>query len=298
MLAGASPSLGPGPARATARRAYPGRVGGRRGASWTTGPGGSGDEAAPPPSVQQDPDDRQGWTVVVGGVPSSYVHLADPTRLDFEYVRWTGDLLDVLAPEGQPLHCVHIGGAGCTLPRYVAATRPGSRQVVLESDADVVALARERFGYSRRSGFRLRVADGLEGLAALADGAWDVVVRDAFVGAVTPHHLTTTAFLSEVARVLAPGGVYVANIADVPGLGLTRREVATARTVLDQVALVGETQHLRGRRYGNVLLVASRTALPVAALTRRVVSGPVPARVVPPADAAAMAAGAPVLDPT
>ena len=49
-----------------------------------------------------------------------------------------------------------IGGAGCTLPRYVAARRPGSRQVVLEHDADVVALARETFGYNRRSGFRLK----------------------------------------------------------------------------------------------------------------------------------------------
>ena len=247
--------------------------------------------------MEPDPDDPQGWTVVVGGVPSSYVHLGDPARLDFEYVRWTGDLLDVMAPEGQPLRCVHIGGAGCTLPRYVAATRPGSRQVVLESDPDVVELARERFGYSRRSGFRLRVADGLDGLAGLNDGEWDVVIRDAFAGPTTPEHLTTTRFVAEVARVLAPGGVYVANVADVPGLGLTRREVATARTVLGQVALVGETQHLRGRRYGNVLLIASWAPLPVAALTRRVVSGPVPARVVPPEAAAALAAGARVIEP-
>ena len=62
------------------------------------------------------------------------MHLDDPTRLEFEYVRWTGDLLDVLAPEGEPLHTVHVGGAGCTLARYVAATRPRSRQVVLEND--------------------------------------------------------------------------------------------------------------------------------------------------------------------
>jgi spermidine synthase len=275
-------------------------VAGRQGAGWTTGPRDRpGSEAGPPapPSVEADPDDPQGWTVIVGGVPSSYVHLGDPTRLDFEYMRWTGDLLDVLADANQQLHCVHIGGAGCTLPRYVAATRPGSRQVVLESDPDVVRLARERFGYSRRSGFRLRVADGLEGLASLADGGWDVVVRDAFAGAVTPPHLTTTRFVSEVARVLAPGGVYVANVADVPGLGLTRREVATARTVFDQLALVGETQHLRGRRYGNVLLLASRAPLPLTALTRRVVSGPVPARVVPPADVLALASGAPVIEP-
>ena len=245
--------------------------------------------------MERDHDDPMGCTVMVDGVPSSYVHLSDPTRLEFEYVRWIGDLLDVLAPDADPLHCVHVGGAGCTLPRYVAARRPGSRQVVLESDGDVVALAREAFGYSRRSGFRLREADGLAGLSALADGAWQVVVRDAFAGDTTPAHLTTTTFLAEVARVLRADGVYVANIADRPGLGLTRTEVATALTVFRHVLLIGETQHLRGKRYGNVVLAASRRPLPVSELTRRVVSGPVPTRVVPPKQAAAMAAGAAVL---
>jgi spermidine synthase len=234
---------------------------------------------------------------VVGGVPSSYVHLGDPTRLDFEYVRWTGDLLDVLAPQAQVLHTVHIGGAGCTLARYVAATRPRSRQVVLESDPAVIELVRQAFGFSRRSGFRLRLADGLEGLRTLTEGQWDVVVRDAFAGATTPEHLTTTTFVQQVARVLAPGGVYVANIADRPGLGLTRREVATALTAFAHVLLVGETQHLRGRRYGNVVLAASSAPLPVAELTRRVASGIVPARVVPPDDAAALASGAAPIPP-
>lgn len=246
-------------------------------------------------SVQRDRDDPSGLTVVVDGVPSSYVHLDDPGRLEFEYVRWVGDVLDVLAPDGQPLHSVHVGGAGCTLARYVAARRPGSRQVVLENDADVVEVARETFGYSRRSGFRLRVADGLDGLADLASGAWDVLIRDAFACDVTPSHLTTAGFVSEVARVLAPDGVYLANVADRPGLGLTRSEVATALTRFRHVLLLGETQHLRGRRYGNVVLAASREPLPVAELTRRVVSGPVPARVVPPKQAAALAAGAPVI---
>ncbi len=249
-------------------------------------------DPAAPPAVVQDVDDPQGWTVVVGGVPSSYVHLGDPTRLEFEYVRWAGDLIDVMAADGEPVHTVHVGGAGCTLARYVAATRPRSRQVVLENDPAVIALARETFGFSRRSGFRLREADGLEGLRGLPDGGFDLLLRDAFAGDTTPHHLTTTSFVGQVARVLAADGVYVANVADRPGLGLTRREVATAAAVFGHVALVGETQHLRGRRYGNVLLVASRRALPVAELTRRVVSGPVPARVVPPADVRAMAAGA------
>lgn len=244
------------------------------------------------PQVVVDRDDPQGFTMVVGGVPSSYVHLGDPLRLEFEYVRWAGDLIDVLRPAGDPMHAVHVGGAGCTLPRYVAATRPRSRQVVLENDPAVIELARSTFGYSRRSGFRLREADGLAGLAPLEDGSFDVVVRDAFTGDTTPAHLQSAVFVAEVARVLAPDGVYVANVADRPGLGLVKREVATASTLFTQVALVGETQHLRGRRYGNVLLIASRRPLPIADLTRRVVSGPVPARVVPPADVRALASGA------
>ena len=243
-------------------------------------------------SVEVDGDDPRGYTMYVGGVASSYVHVDDPTRLDFEYVRWIGDLVDVLGAPGEPLHTLHIGGAGCTLPRYVAATRPRSRQIVLENDPAVIALARETFGYSRRSGFRLREADGLEGLATLDAAAFDLVVRDAFVGDSTPPHLASAAFVRAVSRVLVADGVYVANIADRPGLGLARREVATAAALFGQVALVGETQHLRGRRYGNVLLIASRRPLPIADLTRRVVSGPVPTRVVPPAEVRSLAAGA------
>lgn len=248
------------------------------------------------PEVVVDRDDAQGFTMVVGGVPSSYVHLGDPLRLEFEYVRWVGDLLDVLRPVGDPLHTVHVGGAGCTLARYVAATRPGSRQVVLENDAAVIALARSTFGYSRRSGFRLREADGLSGLAALADASYDVVVRDAFAGDTTPAHLMSAGFVGECARLLTGEGVYVANIADRPGLGLVKREAATASAFFAYLALVGETQHLRGRRYGNVLLIASRRPLPIGDLTRRVVAGPVPARVVPPSGVTALMAGAQPFD--
>src|SRR5690606_11339117 len=62
-----------------------------------------------------DRDDPEGRFVYVNGVPSSYVHLGDPTILSFEYVRWIGDLLDVFAPAGERLRVAHLGGAGCTL---------------------------------------------------------------------------------------------------------------------------------------------------------------------------------------
>ncbi len=267
---------------------------GRRG---TRPPGGGTDGAAAASSERvvlvPDGDGRGGWTVVVDGVPSSHLDLADPTRLDFEYMRWIGDLLDVLDPG--PLRVAHLGGAGCTLARYVEATRPGSAQVVLEVDAEVIAVVRAATGLRSSRRLRVRQADAREGLAAFADGGLDVVVRDAFADGQVPAHLTTDGFLREVRRVLAPGGVYVANVADRPPMSLARAEAATARSVLGHVALAAEPAQFKGRRYGNVVLAAADVPLPVAGWGRRLASGAVRARLVEGDGVAGLAARATVL---
>jgi SAM-dependent methyltransferase len=238
-----------------------------------------------------DGDGRRGWTLVVNGVPSSHVDLDDPTRLDFEYVRWFGDVLDVLAVEGDPLGVVHLGGAGCTVARYVAATRPGSRQVVLEVDAALLELARRAFGVRSSPALRLVAGDARAGLGGLRPAGYDVVIRDAFSGASVPGHLTTAEFLDEVRRVLAPGGVYLANLADDPRLSAARREAATALGSFAHVALVAEPGQLHGRRYGNVVLVASDDDLPEEPLGRRLASGAVRARLLTTDEVRSFASG-------
>ncbi|PSL04238.1 hypothetical protein CLV30_106244 [Haloactinopolyspora alba] len=229
-----------------------------------------------------DRDDPGGWSVLVNGAPSSYVHLDDPTRLDYEYMQWTGHVLDAIGEAGTPVRAVHVGGAACTLARYVAATRPGSRQTVFEVDAALVTLMRQAFALRSVPGLRLRTGDGLQGLAGLDDGGADVVVRDAFDGARVPRHLTTVRFHAEVARVLTEDGVYVGNVADTSDVRESRAEAAAAAAVFEQVALVAEPGQLRGRRYGNVVIVASRAPLPEDVLVRRLAGGAVRARYVPP----------------
>ncbi|WP_203230761.1 spermidine synthase, partial [Agromyces humi] len=80
-----------------------------------------------------------GLTLLVDGTAQSHVDPADPTRLFFEYVRRLGHVLDAVAPEGEPIRVLHLGGGAMTLPRYVAATRPGSHQLVVELDPEVAA---------------------------------------------------------------------------------------------------------------------------------------------------------------
>ncbi|MYW28536.1 spermidine synthase-like protein, partial [Streptomyces sp. SID2119] len=73
-----------------------------------------------------DVDRDRAWLLTVDEAPQSYVDLDDPTYLEFEYVRRLAHVLDCAAPEDAPLDVLHLGGGALTLPRYVAATRPGS----------------------------------------------------------------------------------------------------------------------------------------------------------------------------
>ncbi len=241
----------------------------------------------------RDLDRPNAWELSVAGVPQSYVDLDDPTHLDFAYVRLLGDLLDLLADPAAPLTVLHLGGGACTLPRYVAATRPGSRQLVVEIDPALVALVRERLG---TPGFRVRVGDAREELARLTPAASDVVVGDVFGGARIPEHLTTLEHAQAVRRVLRPGGAYALNVGDGGGLAFARGQVATLRAAFGHVLLAADPGVLRGRRFGNLVLAASDAPLPEEPLRRRAASRAAgPARVLAGDKLAAWAGGAAVV---
>jgi spermidine synthase len=225
--------------------------------------------------------DRDGsWQLMLDGVPQSHVDLVDPTHLEFEYIRRMGHVLDLTADHGQALDVVHLGGGALTLARYVAVTRPGSRQRVVELDEALTDLVRRELPLPRTARVRVRAADAREGLAALPAASADVVLVDVFAGARTPAHLTTVEFATDIARVLRPGGVTAWNVSDGPPLRFVRAEAATLRAVFANVALLAEPGTLRGRRFGNSVAVASDAELPIAALTRRCAGDPMPSRVV------------------
>lgn len=224
-------------------------------------------------------DAQGGVTVWRDGFPQSYVRPKDPELLAFEYVAQMALALDALAPDG-PLRVTHVGGGGLTLARYVAHTRPGSPQIVLEPDAALTAAVRRELPLPRRHRIRVRDQDGLTGVRLLADESADAVFLDAFDAGRLPATLSTREFLADVARILAPGGLLVANLADEPGLAYVARFAATASTAGLVCAVVGLHEVLKGRRYGNVVLVATSReaahALDEGALRRAAVRCPFP----------------------
>lgn len=226
------------------------------------------------------PGDRPGSHVLrMAGMNQSYVDLVDPTRLVFEYVRRMADVVDAAAPTGQPVRVVHLGGAGLTLPRYVAATRPASSQVVLEPDVQVTELVRRELPLPRRSGIKVRAVGGREGVAALRDRHAELAMLDAFADARVPAELVTVEFFDDVARVLDEGGLFVLNLTDRAPFGWSRRVVAGLRQVFGSVLLTAEPATLRARRLGNLVVVASRSPVPVDVLGARAASAAAPYRV-------------------
>ncbi|MGC5030757.1 spermidine synthase [Micromonospora sp. DT229] len=242
-----------------------------------------------------DPDRPGSWTLSLDGAPQSHVDLTDPTHLEFEYVRRLAAALDLIAPPGTPLRVLHLGGGALTLPRYVAATRPGSTQRVVEVDGALVDLVRRVLPWRSDARLKVRVEDARAALTSTRESSYDVVVADVFAGARTPARLTSVEYAAEVARVLRPGGWYLANLADGPPLRYARGQVATVRTVLPRGCLVADAGVLRGRRYGNLVLVAGAQEPPVPELTRRAAGDWFPGRVLAGADLDRFVGGAPAV---
>ncbi|WP_406514128.1 fused MFS/spermidine synthase [Streptomyces sp. NBC_00161] len=226
-----------------------------------------------------DVDRERAWLLTVDGAPQSYVDLDDPEYLEFEYVRRLAHVLDCVAHPGTALDVLHLGGGALTLPRYAAATRPGSRQAVVEFDAALVELVAEHLPLPAGSGVTVHAADARAWLEGAAADSADVLVADVFGGSRVPAQLTSVEYAREAARVLRPGGVYAANLADGAPFGFLRAQLANFGTAFGQLALVAEPGVLRGRRFGNAVLLASDAELPVAALSRLCAADAFPARV-------------------
>ncbi len=236
------------------------------------------------------------FLLVVDGTPQSHVDPDRPTELFFEYISRMGHVVDQL-PDGS-ITALHLGAGALTMPRYIEATRPGSRQQVLELERGLVDLVREHLPWSKSASIRIRYGDARETLGKLPaalKGTVDLCIVDVFGGSRIPAHVTSAEFYSEIAAFLAPEGVLLVNVADGGSLSFARGQASTLRYVFEDTALLAESAVLKGRRYGNFVLVASPSDLPIEWVPRLLAGGPHPASVVRGTELRDWIAGAPIV---
>jgi len=235
------------------------------------------------------------FQLVVDGTPQSHVNLENPSELFFEYIQRMGHVIDLIGEPGQPITAVHLGAGALTLPRYIAATRPGSRQQVVEIESDLVDLVRRELPLPRSAQIRIRHGDAREVVGKLPPGlrgSVDLLVIDIFSGARTPAHVTSLEFYRSAVSLLATDGVVLVNVADGPPLTFARGQAATLGAAIGNVVAMAEAQVLKGRRFGNIVLVGSNGPLPMDWLPRLLAGGPHPAKAVSGEEMKAFTAGA------
>ena len=217
-------------------------------------------------AIRTDAANPGGRTLVLDDLRHAYVDLADPTALEFAYVRWfaaaTGELTDGAAR----LDALHIGGGGFSFPRYLRAIDRASTHLVLELDPVVLATARDSLGFTPDDAIEVAIGDARRTILDVRADSRRLVVGDAFGGRSVPWHLTTAEFVREIDRVLTPDGRYVENLIDGPALRFVRAETATLRSLFEHVAVITWQATFDGTSGGNVVLVASHVPFDAAAL--------------------------------
>ena len=231
--------------------------------------------------AERDPLRPSGRLLRQDGMDASYVDLADPCHLEFDYMRW----MRIVLRAARARRVLHIGGGACALARALAAedldrAQPG-RQEVCEVDPEVLAFAREHFGLRRAPGLRVRCAEGRAALARQPDSSWDAVVIDAFVAAAVPRQLITVEAMAEVARVAR---LALLNVLD-------DRSARRVRTIASSLAAAYRYVWTLGSRAGNTIVVGSAADLDLDRIAARAAADASPARLTPPAEMARMIGG-------
>ncbi|HET6461315.1 MAG TPA: fused MFS/spermidine synthase [Syntrophales bacterium] len=159
----------------------------------------------------------RGWVeaLVLDHLIHSINDLHDPYYLDYEYIRIYEELMRWKMNRAGTLNTLFIGGGGYTLPRCLELMYPAAEIDVVEIDPEITRVVYEYLGLPRDTRIRTFNEDGRWFVMNSPDEAkYDFIVGDAFNDLSIPYHLTTKEFALQMARLLKPDGILMANVID------------------------------------------------------------------------------------
>lgn len=204
-----------------------------------------------------------GRSLILDQLRHAHIDLDDPTFLDIRYIRLLADATESL-PEG-PIRVLHVGGGGFSLPRYISAVRPGSTNVVLELDDELVEIARNQLGLTDADNLDIRTGDARLHLDDLPTNGFDLIIGDAFAGSSVPWHLTTVEVMTEIDRLLDADGLYAMNVIDGDGNRYARAQLDTLGAVFSDLGVIEPADGV-GQTPANQILLARQGTVPLLSI--------------------------------
>jgi hypothetical protein len=215
----------------------------------------------------------------IGGAQQSHVDMRHPDRVFYEYLQRIARVIDLVRPPAAPLRILHLGAGALTLVRYVQATRPGSAQVAVDLEADLIDFVLDAMPLPDGTVCEVVVADAADAVLEQSDAAFDAVVLDIFAGSDAPAHLTGADFAAHLLRVCADDGVVLVNVGDDPPLAFARAQSRQLSALAAGTAVLTEAGMVGGEHPGNVIIAARPAGWPDAWTPALLAAGPHPAAV-------------------
>lgn len=203
-----------------------------------------------------------------GVFAQSSMYLDDVYETDFEYPAYF-HLALALRPHATRTLAIGLGGG--TVVKRMWRDYPEMRVDVVETDPDVVDVARRFFALPDDPRIRVHVDDGRH-FVETSDAVYDIVVVDAFDDYRIPASLRTDAFMQAVRERMSEGGVIVFNvIATLAGAGSDPfRNLYRALAAVWRTVWVFEPNEGVEEAAGNLILVASDTDIGAGELRTRI----------------------------
>ncbi|MUK00834.1 SAM-dependent methyltransferase [Vibrio cholerae] len=215
----------------------------------------------------------------IGGAQQSHVDVRHPDRVFYEYLQRIAHVIDLLGEPGAPLRVLHLGAGALTLVRYVQATRPGSPQVAVDTERDLIDFVLEEMPLAGGTACEIIIGDAADAVLEHPDAAFDVVVLDIFAGDDAPAHLTSSDLAAHLLRICSRDGVVLVNVGDDPPLTFARAQSRQLAAVAPGTAVLTEAGMVSGERPGNVIIAARRGPWPEEWTEALLTAGPHPAAV-------------------
>ena len=147
-------------------------------------------------------------TLWSGGNKQTEIHVNNPLCTRLEYSR---NFFLSLAFHPDPGSILVLGLGGGAIPSLLHSILEKSIIDVVEIDPEMPAIAREYFYFSISERLRLFIDDAFFFIRDSKKN-YDIILMDAYIENQIPETVDSTAFFVETARVLAPGGIFVANL--------------------------------------------------------------------------------------
>ncbi|HYA14050.1 MAG TPA: fused MFS/spermidine synthase [Syntrophales bacterium] len=161
--------------------------------------------------------DERTWAeaLVLDHLIHSINDLNNPRYLDYEYIRIYEEFMRWRVKREGSLKTLFIGGGGYTLPRCLEIMYPTAEIDVVEIDPEITKVVYNYLGVPGSTKIRTFNEDGRWFVMNCRDKEkYDFIVGDAFNDLSIPYHLTTKEFAQQMAELLKPDGILMANVID------------------------------------------------------------------------------------